>query len=158
MGICIKISSPSPPPSIPSSPPPPPREEEVSSCQDQLAEFRSAAGALTTWLEETDRKVPAPQPSSSSTQSLEQDLLSLNVSRPHEFVVETRRCPRTCLDYRLLNAPSCFSGDRGPDGDVTVWTLAIWGLATVLLGTDVCVFCVFVCVRVCLSVWAFVCV
>ena len=65
-----------------SSPPPLPREEEVSSCQDQLAAFRAAAGALTSWLEETDRKVPTLQPGSSGTQSLEKDLLSLNVSRP----------------------------------------------------------------------------
>uniref|UniRef100_A0A8C5B1R8 Dystonin n=1 Tax=Gadus morhua TaxID=8049 RepID=A0A8C5B1R8_GADMO len=72
IGICIMISS----------PPPLPREEEVSSCQDQLAAFRTAAGALTSWLEETDRKVPTLQPGSGGTQSLEKDLLSLNVSRP----------------------------------------------------------------------------
>uniref|UniRef100_A0A8C4Z269 Dystonin n=1 Tax=Gadus morhua TaxID=8049 RepID=A0A8C4Z269_GADMO len=68
IGICIMISS----------PPPLPREEEVSSCQDQLAAFRTAAGALTSWLEETDRKVPTLQPGSGGTQSLEKDLLSLN--------------------------------------------------------------------------------
>ncbi|XP_071399790.1 dystonin-like [Centroberyx affinis] len=49
------------------------KEEEVSSCQDQLGEFRSAAGALTKWLEETTEKVPAVQPSSSE-QRLETDL------------------------------------------------------------------------------------
>uniref|UniRef100_UPI003AAC7BF1 dystonin-like n=1 Tax=Centroberyx gerrardi TaxID=166262 RepID=UPI003AAC7BF1 len=49
------------------------KEEEVSSCQDQLGEFRSAAGALTKWLEETTDKVPAVQPSSSE-QRLETDL------------------------------------------------------------------------------------
>ncbi|XP_029926299.1 dystonin isoform X3 [Myripristis murdjan] len=49
------------------------KEEEVSSCQDQLGEFRSAAGALTKWLEETTEKVPAVQPSSSEP-SLEKDL------------------------------------------------------------------------------------
>ncbi|XP_030234357.1 dystonin isoform X13 [Gadus morhua] len=54
------------------------KEEEVSSCQDQLAAFRTAAGALTSWLEETDRKVPTLQPGSGGTQSLEKDLLSLN--------------------------------------------------------------------------------
>ncbi|XP_076598907.1 dystonin isoform X6 [Chaetodon auriga] len=49
------------------------KEEEVSSCQDQLGEFRSAASALTKWLEQTNEKVPAVQPSSSE-KSLEKDL------------------------------------------------------------------------------------
>ncbi|KAM7385703.1 hypothetical protein PAMP_001765 [Pampus punctatissimus] len=49
------------------------KEEEVSSCQDQLGEFKSAAGALTKWLEETTEKVPVVQPSSSE-KSLEKDL------------------------------------------------------------------------------------
>ncbi|XP_037638602.1 dystonin isoform X20 [Sebastes umbrosus] len=49
------------------------KEEEVSSCQDQLGEFRSAAGTLTKWLEQTNEKVPAVQPSS-SVKSLEKDL------------------------------------------------------------------------------------
>ncbi|XP_069395298.1 dystonin isoform X17 [Paralichthys olivaceus] len=49
------------------------KEEEVSSCQDQLGEFRSAASALTEWLEESNEKVPAVQPSSSE-RSLEKDL------------------------------------------------------------------------------------
>lgn len=51
----------------------------MSSCQDQLGEFRSAAGALTKWLEETTEKVPAVQPSSSE-QSLEKDLQKVTVS------------------------------------------------------------------------------
>ncbi|XP_054886088.1 dystonin isoform X6 [Poeciliopsis prolifica] len=41
------------------------KEEELSSCQDQLGEFRSAVCMLTKWLEETNDKVPATQPSSS---------------------------------------------------------------------------------------------
>ncbi|XP_044228340.1 dystonin isoform X2 [Thunnus albacares] len=49
------------------------KEEEVSACQDQLGEFRSAANALTKWLEETTEKVPVIQPSSSE-KSLEKDL------------------------------------------------------------------------------------
>ncbi|XP_032397333.1 dystonin isoform X11 [Etheostoma spectabile] len=49
------------------------KEEEVSSCQDQLGEFRSAASALTKWLEQTNEKVPAVQ-LSSSVKSLEEDL------------------------------------------------------------------------------------
>ncbi|XP_056148223.1 dystonin [Lampris incognitus] len=49
------------------------KEDEVSSCQDQLGEFRSAAGALTKWLEKTTEEVPAVQPSSSE-QSLGKDL------------------------------------------------------------------------------------
>ncbi|XP_034465448.1 dystonin isoform X9 [Hippoglossus hippoglossus] len=49
------------------------KEEEVSSCQDQLGEFRSAASSLTKWLEESNEKVPAVQPSSSE-RSLEKDL------------------------------------------------------------------------------------
>ncbi|XP_063730448.1 LOW QUALITY PROTEIN: dystonin [Eleginops maclovinus] len=49
------------------------KEEEVSSCQDQLGEFRSAATTLTKWLEQTNEKVPAVQPTS-SVKSLEKDL------------------------------------------------------------------------------------
>ncbi|XP_034538619.1 dystonin [Notolabrus celidotus] len=49
------------------------KEEEVSSCQDQLGEFRSAASALTKWLEETNEKLPAAHPSN-SVKSLEKDL------------------------------------------------------------------------------------
>lgn len=61
------------------------REEEVSSCQDQLGEFRSAAGALSKWLEETNEKVPAAQPSS-STKNLEKDLQIVSVSQEiHEL-------------------------------------------------------------------------
>uniref|UniRef100_A0A673BP13 Dystonin n=1 Tax=Sphaeramia orbicularis TaxID=375764 RepID=A0A673BP13_9TELE len=49
------------------------KEEEVSSCQDQLGEFRSSANVLTKWLEDTNGKVPAVQPSSGE-KSLEKDL------------------------------------------------------------------------------------
>lgn len=56
------------------------REEEVSSCQDQMGEFRRAAGALTKWLEQTGEKVPAVQPNS-SVKSLERDLQIVSVSR-----------------------------------------------------------------------------
>lgn len=66
------------------------REEELSSCQDQLGEFRSAASALTKWLEETNDKVPADQPSSSE-KCLERDLQTVTVS--HEintlYIIET---------------------------------------------------------------------
>lgn len=55
------------------------REEEVSTCRDQLEEFRSTAGALSKWLEETNEKVPAAQPSSSKT--LEKDLQIVSVSQ-----------------------------------------------------------------------------
>ncbi|XP_064858702.1 dystonin-like isoform X6 [Oncorhynchus nerka] len=53
------------------------KEEEVSSCQDQLGDFRAAAGALRTWLEETIEKVPVVQPTSSE-QSLGKDLQRVN--------------------------------------------------------------------------------
>eukprot|EP00063_Salmo_salar_P094905 XP_014069740.1 PREDICTED: dystonin-like isoform X22 [Salmo salar] len=53
------------------------KEEEVSSCQDQLGDFRDAAGALRTWLEETTEKVPVVQPTSSE-QSLLNDLQRVN--------------------------------------------------------------------------------
>ncbi|CAN9499905.1 unnamed protein product [Ophioblennius macclurei] len=53
------------------------KEEELSSCQDQLGGFRSAASALSKWLEETNDKVPAVQPSSSE-KSLEKDLQIVN--------------------------------------------------------------------------------
>ncbi|XP_034057777.1 dystonin isoform X10 [Gymnodraco acuticeps] len=49
------------------------KEEEVSSCQDQLGEFRSSASVLTKWLEQTNEKVPAVQPTG-SVKSLEKDL------------------------------------------------------------------------------------
>uniref|UniRef100_A0A8C8EUI9 Dystonin n=1 Tax=Oncorhynchus tshawytscha TaxID=74940 RepID=A0A8C8EUI9_ONCTS len=53
------------------------KEEEVTSCQDQLGDFRAAAGALRTWLEETTEKVPVVQPTSSE-QSLGKDLQRVN--------------------------------------------------------------------------------
>ncbi|KAM9365281.1 dystonin [Pholidichthys leucotaenia] len=49
------------------------KEEELSSCQDQLGEFKSAASSLTKWLEDTNDKVPAAQPSSGE-KSLEKNL------------------------------------------------------------------------------------
>ncbi|XP_033956246.1 dystonin isoform X1 [Pseudochaenichthys georgianus] len=49
------------------------KEEEVSSCQDQLGEFRSSASVLTKWLEQTNEEVPAVQPTG-SVKSLEKDL------------------------------------------------------------------------------------
>ncbi|XP_028843818.1 dystonin isoform X8 [Denticeps clupeoides] len=52
------------------------KEEEVSSCQDQLAEFRTAAGALMRWLEETTASVPAVRPNCGE-QSLGADLLKV---------------------------------------------------------------------------------
>ncbi|KAM8858982.1 dystonin isoform 4-T4 [Spinachia spinachia] len=54
------------------------KTEEVSSCQDQLGAFRSAAGDLTKWLEQTNEKVPVVQPSS-SVKSLEKDLQIVTV-------------------------------------------------------------------------------
>lgn len=56
------------------------REEEVCSCQAQLEDFRSAASALTKWLEQTSQKVPAAQPSS-SVKNLEKDLQIVSVSQ-----------------------------------------------------------------------------
>lgn len=55
------------------------REEELSSCQDQLEEFRCAASALSKWLEETNNKVPAAQPSDSE-KNLEKDMQTVTVS------------------------------------------------------------------------------
>lgn len=52
----------------------------MSSCQDQLGDFRSSAGALTKWLEQTNEKVPAVQPSS-SVKTLEKDLQIVTVSQ-----------------------------------------------------------------------------
>ncbi|XP_078788449.1 dystonin isoform X11 [Oryzias latipes] len=53
------------------------KEEELSSCQDQLGEFRCAATELNQWLEETNKKVPAVLPSSSE-KNLEKDLHTVN--------------------------------------------------------------------------------
>nr|XP_023651014.1 dystonin isoform X10 [Paramormyrops kingsleyae] len=49
------------------------KEAEVSSCQDQLGEFKSAAGALWKWIEESRGKVPLAQ-ASCSEDSLARDL------------------------------------------------------------------------------------
>ncbi|KAL7877335.1 hypothetical protein SRHO_G00039780 [Serrasalmus rhombeus] len=53
------------------------KEEEVSSCQDQLGDFKAAAGVLMKWLEETKEQVPAVQPNCSE-QSLGNDLHKVN--------------------------------------------------------------------------------
>lgn len=55
------------------------REEEVLSCQDQLDEFKTAAGVLMKWLEETKEQVPVVQPNCSE-QRLENDVKNVNVS------------------------------------------------------------------------------
>ncbi|KAF7667089.1 hypothetical protein LDENG_00080090 [Lucifuga dentata] len=52
------------------------KEEEVSSCQDQLGEFRSAAAALSTWLQETTEKIPTLQPNGNEKR-LEKDLQNI---------------------------------------------------------------------------------
>lgn len=55
------------------------REEEVLSCQDQLGEFKVAAGVLMKWLEETKEQVPLVQPNCSE-QGLGNDVKKVNVS------------------------------------------------------------------------------
>ncbi|XP_073776575.1 dystonin isoform X31 [Danio rerio] len=50
---------------------------EVSSCQNQLQEFRAAAGVLMKWLEETKERVPTLQPNCSE-QGLRTDLKTVN--------------------------------------------------------------------------------
>lgn len=55
------------------------REGEVSSCQDQLGMFKSAASALTKWLEEMYEKVPGDQ-TSSNEKRLEKDMQLVTVS------------------------------------------------------------------------------
>uniref|UniRef100_A0A8C9ZXZ2 Dystonin n=1 Tax=Sander lucioperca TaxID=283035 RepID=A0A8C9ZXZ2_SANLU len=80
-------------------------EEEVSSCQDQLGEFRSAASALTKWLEQTNEKVPAVQ-LSSSVNSLEKDLQIVTVSQKinKKSTIETRVIPVYILSNLTLSA------------------------------------------------------
>ncbi|XP_066534474.1 dystonin [Hoplias malabaricus] len=53
------------------------KEEEVSSCQDQLEEFKAAAGVLMKWLEDTKKQVPVVQPNCSE-QGLGKDLQKVN--------------------------------------------------------------------------------
>ncbi|XP_064173955.1 dystonin isoform X26 [Anguilla rostrata] len=53
------------------------REEEVSSCQDQLAEFRAAADALRQWLDDSADKVPSV-PASCGEQNLAKALQRVN--------------------------------------------------------------------------------
>ncbi|KAK3573639.1 hypothetical protein QTP86_029971 [Hemibagrus guttatus] len=52
-------------------------EEEVLSCQDQLGEFKAAAGVLMKWLEETKEQVPMVQPNCSE-QGLGNDVKKVN--------------------------------------------------------------------------------
>ncbi|XP_076019188.1 dystonin isoform X10 [Genypterus blacodes] len=52
------------------------KEEEVSSCQELLGEFRSAAGALSKWLQETTEKLPVVQPNNNG-KKLEKDLQNI---------------------------------------------------------------------------------
>lgn len=56
------------------------REAEVSSCQDQLGEFKLSAGALWKWIEESRGKVPLAQ-ASCSEDSLARDLQTVTVSQ-----------------------------------------------------------------------------
>ncbi|KAL1263492.1 hypothetical protein QQF64_006231, partial [Cirrhinus molitorella] len=53
------------------------KKEEVSSCQEQLQEFKAAAGVLMKWLEETKEQVPVLQPNCSE-QGLGTDLQKVN--------------------------------------------------------------------------------
>ncbi|MCJ8730922.1 hypothetical protein PDJAM_G00189710 [Pangasius djambal] len=53
------------------------KEEEVLSCQDQLGEFKAAAGVLMKWLEETKEQVPVVQPNCSE-QGLGNDVKKVN--------------------------------------------------------------------------------
>ncbi|XP_073690782.1 dystonin [Garra rufa] len=53
------------------------KKAEVSSCQEQLQEFKAAAGVLMKWLEETKEQVPVLQPNCSE-QGLGTDLQKVN--------------------------------------------------------------------------------
>ncbi|KAG7334350.1 hypothetical protein KOW79_002757 [Hemibagrus wyckioides] len=53
------------------------KEEEVLSCQDQLGEFKAAAGVLMKWLDETKEQVPMVQPNCSE-QGLGNDVKKVN--------------------------------------------------------------------------------
>uniref|UniRef100_A0A8C7LIP6 Dystonin n=1 Tax=Oncorhynchus kisutch TaxID=8019 RepID=A0A8C7LIP6_ONCKI len=79
------------------------KEEEVSSCQDQLGDFRAAAGALRTWLEETTEKVPVVQPTSSE-QSLGKDLQRVNVSSAVEDI--NSKGSALCCLISVLTSPA----------------------------------------------------
>ena len=88
------------------------REEEVSSCQDQLGEFRAAAGVLTKWLEETTEKVPAVQPSSSE-HNLSENLQKVTVSHGQR---KSKHCSgdvsHVCLDYLFCKSATALG--HGP--------------------------------------------
>ncbi|XP_060781397.1 dystonin isoform X6 [Neoarius graeffei] len=53
------------------------KEEDVLSCQDQLGEFKAAAGVMMKWLEETKEQVPMVQPNCSE-QGLGNDVKKVN--------------------------------------------------------------------------------
>ncbi|XP_061693198.1 dystonin [Syngnathoides biaculeatus] len=80
------------------------KEEEISSCQDLLGEFRSAASSLTQWLEETSEKVPVEQRNCSS-KSLEKDLqivtTLLEEWRSKDAAVQDLNCRGSSLCSRI---------------------------------------------------------
>ncbi|XP_077437935.1 dystonin isoform X6 [Vanacampus margaritifer] len=86
------------------------KEEEVSSCQDLLGEFRSAASALSKWLEETNEKVPVVQ-KSCSAKSLEKDLQIVTglleewTSKGPDVQVLNSRGSSLCSRIAILTSP-----------------------------------------------------
>ncbi|KAJ8250314.1 hypothetical protein COCON_G00222360 [Conger conger] len=100
------------------------KEEEVSSCQDQLAEFRVAAGALRQWVDETADKVPVV-PTSCSEQSLAKALQRVNTLMDEWTAKGTdvqdinTKGSALCSLISVLTSPAKTKAPRKPGSAVT---------------------------------------
>ncbi|KAM9476468.1 dystonin isoform 4-T4 [Clarias gariepinus] len=107
------------------------KQEEVLSCQDQLSEFKAAAGVLMKWLEETKEQVPVVQPNCSE-QGLGNDVKKVN-SLLEEWTTKApavqdinSKGSALCSLISVLTSPakarmhhksgSAVSNDSGPGG------------------------------------------
>ncbi|KAJ8377715.1 hypothetical protein AAFF_G00254490 [Aldrovandia affinis] len=100
------------------------KEEEVSSCQDQLAQFRAKAGALRKWLDESTETVPAI-PASCSEQSLTKTLQRVNAlmdewtAKGIDVQDINTKGPALCSLISVLTSPAKTKMSRKPGSAVT---------------------------------------
>ncbi|KAJ8359996.1 hypothetical protein SKAU_G00165210 [Synaphobranchus kaupii] len=100
------------------------KEEEVTSCQDQLAQFRGAAGALRTWVDESTDKVPAVPPSCSE-QSLAKALQRVNAlmeewtAKGSDVQDINTKGSALCSLISVLTSPAKAKMSRKPGSAVT---------------------------------------
>ncbi|KAI1894735.1 hypothetical protein AGOR_G00118810 [Albula goreensis] len=100
------------------------KEEEVSSCQDQLAEFRSAADTLRKWVDELSEKVPSVPPSCSE-QNLTKALQRVNAlleewtAKGVDVQVINTKGSALCSLISVLTSPAKTKTPRKPGSAVT---------------------------------------